>query len=1010
MKKLFAIISIILCYIGLFLIFLSWSNFSVSGGPEAKQGALNLDHWIFERSGNVQLNGEWSFYPSQILSPGAIHMGKGKHKMFLTVPNNAQSVKGEKAFDADSGTLRLLIRSDRDQQVFGIQTSIIYSSNRIYMNGKLIGESGNPSGNKDEQTSLKPYVSYFPIHRGSNELIVQFSRAAGFTGWGIAKPLVFGTQQQISRSHDLTLFNDLMMIVAFFIMGLYFFGYFIQRRKDLHLLFFSIICLLFSVIISWISQGRVIYLLIPDLSSNVLTILESATTLSIGVAVLLYLFFAYSDLVSKKITFSGIALSFVTLILDFTPLDFLTATELFLHSFLAVAILAYASYIFVLAIIQRVEGSIYLMIATLSMSVYVIITTISAHSSKSLFSLYSISSILFLLMLSLLMSQRFANAFERSESLAQELIQNDQLKDEFIAKTSHEFRTPLNGIINVCQTLLNSKKNNTLDEEREKIELVTHMSYRLSDLVNDILDLSKMKQGMLAVHPVPVDVRSSIDVTLAMFKPLAEKKNLSIINNVPMGLAPVLADENRFRQIVNNLLDNAIKYTYKGRITVSAVKKGDQVQISVADTGIGIPEAARQTIFDSFRQAETNASDGAGLGLSIVKQLVALQNGEIGLESEAGKGSVFHVALPIAKNHPDIVVHLKEPVEKSAANQNKVSLSTPYFSEKRDAPTILIVDDNVENLKILIDLLEAVPYNVIAVKSGHEALNAVTHPQLDLVILDLMMPGMTGLEVCAKIRERYSLIDLPVLIITAAIISTDKYQAFRAGANDILQKPYNYSEFAARIKGLIFMKRSASQARNMEVAFLQSQIRPHFLYNVLNSIIALSYEDVEKSREMTAQFAAYLRGSFDFQNTSTISSFRKELALVKSYLAIEKMRFDDRIHVDYAIEDGLDFPLPPLMIQPLVENAVRHGIGKKKKGGRIRLTVRQESNHYFISVTDDGVGMTEDQVKTALTAGHRQSVGLENINQRLRRLYGTGLQIESAVGKGTTLSMQIQQE
>lgn len=1009
MHRLPALITVILVYIGLFFIFLSWSHFSVSASPAAASGTLDLEHWNFEKNGAVQLNGEWSFYPNQILSPRAIQAGKGKDKILVNVPDNAQSVKGGKLFNLSSGTYRLLIRSNRDQQIFGIQTAIIYSSNRMYMNGQLIGHSGAPSEKKDQQTSLKPYTSYFPIHRGYNELIIQVSRASEITGWGIAKPLVLGTEQQISRSHDLTLLNDLMMIVAFCIMGLYFLGYFMQRRKDLQLLFFSIICLLFSVIISWISPGRVIYLLVPGLSYGTLAILETTTTLFIGIALLLFLLYSYPDLISKKAAAGGIVLSLVTLAMDLTPLDFLTSTELILHSFLAVGILTYATYIFVLAIIKRTEGSIYLMIATLSMSVYVIITTISAYSSKTLFSLYSFSSILFLLMLSLLMSQRFSNAFNRSESLAQELIRMDKLKDEFIAKTSHEFRTPLNRIINICQTLLSRKNKRTISEEKEKIELVTHMSYRLSDLVNDILDLSKIKQGMLTVRPVPIDVRSSIEVALAFFKPQAEKKNLTIINCIPKDLPPVLADENRFRQIVNNLLDNAIKYTYRGQITVSATEKEEQVQISVADTGIGISEAARRTIFDAFQQTEMNASEGAGLGLSIVKQLVELQNGKIGFESEVGKGSVFHVALPVAKSHTDLVVHLKEPVETSATKQSRVSIATPYFSKKQNAPTILIVDDHIENLEILIDMLEAVPYNVIAVKNGQEALDVVAHSELDLMILDLMMPGMTGLQVCSKVRERFSLIDLPILIITAAIFGSDKYQAFRAGANDILQKPYNYSEFAARIKGLIFMKKSASQAKTMEVAFLQSQIRPHFLYNVLNSIIALSYEDVEKSREMTAQFAAYLRGSFDFQNTSTLSSFKRELSLVQSYLAIEQMRFSGRVRADYDIEENLDFTLPPLMIQPLVENAVRHGIGKKKKGGRVKLAARQENGCSVISIADDGVGMTEDQIRDVLTPNHPQSVGLKNINQRLKHYYGTELQIKSVPGEGTTVSMRIPQ-
>ncbi len=430
------------------------------------------------------------------------------------------------------------------------------------------------------------------------------------------------------------------------------------------------------------------------------------------------------------------------------------------------------------------------------------------------------------------------------------------------------------------------------------MRLVIRMGYRLSNLVNDILDLEKIKQGMLQIHPVPVDIYTLICSEMNFYNLLSRHKNLNIINHIPAGLPLVLTDENRFRQIVTNLVDNAIKYTAEGQITLSASRLNDNmIKVTVTDTGSGISEADCQTIFESFQQAETNKDDGAGLGLSIVKQLVQLQNGDIWVESEEGKGSSFHFTLPIAQNEPVPETKKGLPDLQSGIDMSDTSMSTPYYSEKIDAPTILIVDDNIDSLKILIDMLEGVPYNVIAAKNGMEALEVVSCTKLDLVILDLMMPDMTGFEVCMRIRERFSMVDLPVLMITATIIGHDKYKAFHAGANDILQKPYHYSEFMARIKNLIMMKHTANQATRMEMAFLQSQIKPHFLYNVLNTIISLSHLDIEKAREVTEEFTNYLRMSFDFQNTSAISSFKHELSIISSYLSIEKTRFGDRLEV-----------------------------------------------------------------------------------------------------------------
>ncbi|KAA6449702.1 response regulator [Bacillus swezeyi] len=1010
MKKKFVLFLIIFGYAAFFFIFMAINHLSGSKLPEAQQGIMNLKNWDFQKDGNVKLNGKWTLYPNQILSPKALHSGKGKNPIFVDVPSNVKLI--ESGINVDYGTYKLTIQSNQDNQIFGISTSFIYSSNRIYLNGQLIGQSGSPSSKANFTAQNRPYTSFFTIHRGDNELVLHFSNFGKVPGWGIAKPITFGTQEQILRENKISFLNDSIMITAFFITGLYFLGFFLQRKKDKHLLFFSAMCLLFSIIILLVGKERIIFLLYPSISFSLLNSLRAITTVLVSIAVFLYLYFAYREIVSKKFILVAIVFSGLILITDFMSVGFIDQLSYKLHSVLAVTTLIYITYIFTIAALRKMKGSLYLTIASISMSAFVILTTISAYSGRTVFSfnsIYSLPSIIALLAAVLLMAQQFAGAFRENEVLSWKLLKIDRLKDEFIAKTSHEFKTPLNSIINICQTLLAGKRHKTIEEEKDNMQLVIRMGYRLSDLVNDILDLEKMKQGTLQVHPVPVDIYSTIDTEMDFYRLLSRNKNLSIIHHIPADLPPVFADENRFRQIMTNLIDNAIKYTQEGHITISAARINESmVKMTVADTGVGIPEAVRHIIFESFQQAENHKDDGAGLGLSIVKQLVKLQSGDIWVESEAGKGSAFHFTLPVA--HHDSLPGAKEglPELQSARDISDLSVSTPYYSEKIEAATVLIVDDNIESLKILADMLEGVPYNVIAAKNGKEALEVVSRTKLDLVILDLMMPDMTGFEVCMKIRERFSMVDLPVLIMTAAIIDHDKYKAFHSGANDILQKPYNYSEFVARIKNLIMMKHTANQATNIEMAFLQSQIKPHFLYNVLNTIISLSHLDIEKAREVTAEFTNYLRMSFDFQNTSAVSSFRNELSIVNSYLSIEKTRYGDRLEILFDIEQDIDFMLSPLMIQPLVENAVHHGISKKRGGGWIKLTAKKESeNQYFIKVEDNGIGMTPDKIKDVLSSNVDRSVGLKNINRRLKHFCGSELKIQSAPDVGTAVSMII---
>jgi sensor histidine kinase YesM len=211
------------------------------------------------------------------------------------------------------------------------------------------------------------------------------------------------------------------------------------------------------------------------------------------------------------------------------------------------------------------------------------------------------------------------------------------------------------------------------------------------------------------------------------------------------------------------------------------------------------------------------------------------------------------------------------------------------------------------------------------------------------------------------------------------------------------------------VRALTDLNRSMRERLRMEAAWLQAQIQPHFLFNALNAIAALSDINLNRMRLLLDEFGKYLRASFNFQNSERLVPLEQELALVRSYLYIEKERFDGKLEIYWEIEAGVELQIPPLSIQPLVENAVRHGITLRSSGGRILIQITEFEERVEVVITDNGVGMEEETVQGLLRArsDSRQGVGLFNVDRRLKQMYGNGLQIRSYPHQGTTVSFVV---
>jgi two-component system sensor histidine kinase ChiS len=408
-----------------------------------------------------------------------------------------------------------------------------------------------------------------------------------------------------------------------------------------------------------------------------------------------------------------------------------------------------------------------------------------------------------------------------------DLQQINQLKDEFLANTSHELKTPLNGIIGLTESLIDGVGGQPSEIQYENLIMIAQSGKRLNNLINDILDFSKLKHNNIELLVTTVGVKDVAEIVLFLSQPLIGKKDLQLINNIDESLPAVAADESRLQQILYNLVGNAIKFTESGVVEISAQviqEKGKSqpqsspyLAITVSDTGIGIPENKFEQIFESFEQADGSIIrkyGGTGLGLAITKQLVELHGGTIAVQSTVGKSSQFTFTLPVAGGgkvstlpreawrQSDRLPRQKispSTLPPSLSNQNtRLDLSVSSLSTNK--LEILVVDDDPINLQVLVNhLLQN--YSITQASDGPEALALIEQGfKPDLIILDVMMPRMTGYEVCKEIRKSYGANELPILLLSAKNQVSDLVEGFNCEANDYLTKPVAKQELLARIK------------------------------------------------------------------------------------------------------------------------------------------------------------------------------------------------------------------
>lgn len=436
------------------------------------------------------------------------------------------------------------------------------------------------------------------------------------------------------------------------------------------------------------------------------------------------------------------------------------------------------------------------------------------------------------------------------------LMEMDQIKNRFFANLSHEFRTPLALTIGPLEDAINGQFGPVNNRLRKQLQVMQRNSHRLLRLINQLLDISKIEAGEMTLRSRVHDLRAlSMDISRA-FTPYAERKQITFateLGETPLCLA---FDHAKMEQILNNLLSNAVKFTPDGgkvKLILEEIRDSGRVGIClrVRDSGPGIPPHAIDKVFNRFYQVDgssTRVHEGTGIGLALVKELVELHGGTITVTSEPGFGSEFRAFIPGEVDHTEPEAEEARADRKAAAIElagleDGGAASGPNNEVLAGAPTVLVVDDNRDIRDYLTSCLTP-EFRVIQAGDGAEGLSQAQLHRPDLIVSDIMMPGVDGYQLCRAIRQDPQLSHTPVIFLTAKASEEMKLEGLQIGADDYLAKPFSGRELLARSRNLITLRRQEKELKLLNFQ-LEQQVKEQI-------------EELVKSRRLTSYFSGKL--------------------------------------------------------------------------------------------------------------------------------------------------------